>query len=209
MIKNCGYCSASGCFSQRFTCLCLKACPPLVVESLILHLIHRKSLGSAFTETTREKPVDQKQQAANPDESSHFKSTEPGPSSIFSSSFSHSAHEGQGEMLVSAADSPVSADVAASLKRMPDPARLRNIKSGAETVRKALLRCSKLSKPLKVETGATQVSEKKSEEQQTKETLRFSLNNLAAKDKNSAGDPSLSYNTCWYWTESDDDVTNL
>lgn len=180
-----------------------------MVECLILPLTHRESLGSAFAETTKEKPVDQKHLGANPDDSSHFESPEPGPSSLFSSSFSHSAHDRQGETLVSAADSPVSADVAASLKRMPDPARLRNIKTGAETIRKALLRFGKLSKPLKVETGLTPVSKKKSEEQQTEETLTFPLNNSADNDKSSAGDPSLSYNTRWYWTESNDDVTNL
>ncbi|XP_017275696.1 leucine rich adaptor protein 1-like [Kryptolebias marmoratus] len=167
------------------------------------------SLSETFSETVME----QNHQPLNCDDSSHSESHEAGPSSLSSSSsdVSRPAHECQLEAPVSAADSPVSDDLAASLKRMPDPARLRNIKSGAETIKKALLRCGKLRRQLKVETSLTPVLGKRNGELQSEESFASSQNDLAAKAERSTNGvkSSLRYNTQWYSIESKDDVTNL
>ncbi|XP_013869279.1 leucine rich adaptor protein 1 [Austrofundulus limnaeus] len=156
----------------------------------------------SLSETISENPVDKT--SANSYNSSLFESLEAGPSSLcsFSCETSGSVHDPQVEPVTDAVI-PISDEVAESLKRMPDPARLRNIKSGAETIKRALLRCSKLRRQTKAEkTRLTPVLGRKNTEESFDST---------EKDQSSAcgTDPSLTYNSQWSWMQSKDDVTNL
>ncbi|XP_041805645.1 uncharacterized protein LOC121615377 isoform X1 [Chelmon rostratus] len=128
-------------------------------------------------------------------------------------SLSTSTFEGRHDQ---ASSSPASGLVIANLlmsqPRDSDVAPLQDIKSGADTIRRALLRSNRARRAVKVDNDAEQSEGTRAEtEVQTQETFRASQNNTMEKEESAPNIETnlLGYDTQWCWVESQDDVTFL
>ncbi|XP_041848201.1 uncharacterized protein LOC121644361 [Melanotaenia boesemani] len=184
----------------------------------------RESPSPAFpqdlNETTSEKPADQGPSHTDCSDSSRFemltsdssKAKTPSPSSSKFTA-SHSSHESHGQKQVTSASSLVSANDLRSEKQDLNAAQLQNIKSGAETIRRALQRSSR-RRELRFDSGSFapgRESGEKSKEPPTQQSLSASQSNTAEGKKSSSIEETVlpGYDAQWCWVESQDDVTFL
>lgn len=90
-----------------------------------------------------------------------------------------------------------------------DATPLRNSKTGADPIRKALLRSSRVRREVKVDAGSSAVTKQSGE--QTQESFRASQNKTMEEEESASNRESvlLGYDAQWCWVESQDDVTFL
>ncbi|KAM6989963.1 uncharacterized protein LKV04_009533 [Tautogolabrus adspersus] len=91
---------------------------------------------------------------------------------------------------------------------------LKNIKSGGDTIRRALLRSSRVRKEVKADSGIfsfTKQSEETKTEQQNQQSSRDSQKNVMKTEDCEPNKETmlLGYDAQWCWVESQDDVTFL
>ncbi|KAM9718657.1 uncharacterized protein ACNS7B_019782 isoform 1-T1 [Menidia menidia] len=127
---------------------------------------------------------------------------------------SHSARGGRRQGPVAPASSAVSANEPQSEKQDWGSTRFPNIKSGAETIRRVLLRSSRQRRGLKLDSGSCALSEEsgnKNKAQPTQENSAASQDNKKQEEQNSpeVKSPLLDYDAQWCWVGSQDDVTYL
>lgn len=174
---------------------------------------HRESLSptQGLTETAGEESEDHLPLTDHGDSNHNMlspESTKTRPPSLSTSTF-----EGRHDQ---ASSSPASGLVIANLlmsqPRDSDVAPLQDIKSGADTIRRALLRSNRARRAVKVDNDAEQSEGTRAEtEVQTQETFRASQNNTMEKEESAPNIETnlLGYDTQWCWVESQDDVTFL
>ncbi|KAG8013953.1 Leucine rich adaptor protein 1 [Nibea albiflora] len=111
-----------------------------------------------------------------------------------------------------ASSSPANGLVSASLPK--SQAQDLDIKDGAKTIRRALLRSNRARRPVIVDNGSfavTKQSEETQTEHQTQESFRAFQNNTMEKEESPPNKDTilLGYDAQWCWVESQDDVTFL
>nr|XP_046265655.1 leucine rich adaptor protein 1-like [Scatophagus argus] len=136
--------------------------------------------------------------------------------SLYTSNFTvdHSTCGRHGQASSIPARSLVSASLPHSQPQDSHLAPLRDIKSGADTIRRALLRSSMTRREVKMDIGSFALikqSEETQKEQQTQESLRASQNNTMEKEENVPNRETvlLGYDAQWSWVESQEDITFL
>ncbi|XP_070775817.1 leucine rich adaptor protein 1-like [Enoplosus armatus] len=141
-------------------------------------------------------------------------STEARPLSPSTSKFevSRSTHGGHGQASCSPANALDSASLPKSQPRYSNVAPSQDIKAGADTIRRALLRSSRARPEVRADSFAlTEQSGETRTELQTQESIRASLNNMMEEEESAPNRETglLGYDAQWFWVESQDDVTFL
>ncbi|KAL7387460.1 hypothetical protein ABVT39_023819 [Epinephelus coioides] len=113
-----------------------------------------------------------------------------------------------------ASSSPANGLVSANLQKDSDVVPLHDIKGGADTIRRALLRSNRARREVKANNGSlslTKESGEKQTEQQTQESFRASQNSMTKEEEHAPDSETslLGYDAQWCWVESQDDVTFL
>lgn len=115
-----------------------------------------------------------------------------------------------------ASTNPASNLVSASLQKSQDleASPLQSIKTGANTVRRALVRSRRVRKEVTTDTASFIFTEQSGETQRahrTQESFRASQNNMVEEDNSepNAEEVLQAYDDHWLWEESQDDVTFL
>ncbi|KAM4552427.1 uncharacterized protein PAE49_015854 [Odontesthes bonariensis] len=144
-------------------------------------------------------------------ESSEARAPNPSPSN---SVVSRSAHGGHCQEPVAPANSLVGSNEPKSEKQDWSATRFRNIKSGAETIRRVLLRSSRVRRGLKLDSGSCALSqelEKKNTAQPSEESATASQDNKNEEEQSSPVGENvlLSYDAQCCWVGTQDDVTYL
>ncbi|KAE8291253.1 Leucine rich adaptor protein 1 Leucine repeat adapter protein 35A [Larimichthys crocea] len=176
---------------------------------------YRESLSPTqdLTETTGEESEDHPPHTDHGD-STHksylspefTRASPPSPSSKFEVNCSTQGRHDQ------ASSSPANGLVSANLPKS-QPQDL-DIKDGAKTIRRALLRSRRASRPVIVDNGSfalTKQSEETQTEHQTQDGFRAFQNNTMEKEESPPNKDTilLGYDAQWCWVESQDDVTFL
>lgn len=176
---------------------------------------NRESLSPTqdLTETTGEESEDHPPHTDHGD-STHksylspefTRASPPSPSSKFEVNCSTQGRHDQ------ASSSPANGLVSANLPKS-QPQDL-DIKDGAKTIRRALLRSRRASRPVIVDNGSfalTKQSEETQTEHQTQDGFRAFQNNTMEKEESPPNKDTilLGYDAQWCWVESQDDVTFL
>ncbi|XP_040911324.1 leucine rich adaptor protein 1-like [Toxotes jaculatrix] len=176
-----------------------------------------------LTETAGEESADQRSPHTNDGDSNHKsfsdvlspESTEARPPSLSNSKFevSRSAHVTHGLASTNPANSLVNASLQKSQPQDLDAGPFRDIKAGAATIRRALLRSSRARKA--VDTGSFTLTQEL-RETQTKhslpqETFKAPQDKMMEDEEGALNREKalLGYDAQWCWVESQDDVTFL
>lgn len=181
---------------------------------------HRESLSQTqdLTETTGEESEDHRPHADH-DHSNHTsyfdmlspESIEARPPRPLTSNFgsSHSTHGRHGQASTSPANSLVSATLPKSQPGDSDVTPLQDIETGADIIRRALLRSSRARREVKVENTFALTKQSDETERETQEGFRSS--NTLEKEESVPNQETLllNYDAQWCWVESQDDVTFL
>lgn len=169
-------------------------------------------------ETTTGEPDSQRPHTDDSNHKGYFdmfssESSEARPPSPFSSKFavSRSTQESQDEASFSPASS---ANGAKSQPQDFDISPFKDIKSGAQTIRRALLRSRRWNRGLKIDTGSFDLTQWSGEAHtgcNTENSLTASHTNTVEREERASSREKdlLGYDTQWCWVESQDDVTFL
>uniref|UniRef100_UPI0037E76313 leucine rich adaptor protein 1-like n=1 Tax=Semicossyphus pulcher TaxID=241346 RepID=UPI0037E76313 len=112
-----------------------------------------------------------------------------------------------GQLSSTPANGLVTASLPKSQPQDSNVASLKDNKSGADAIRRALLRSSRARKEVKAESDVC----KQSEETQTQQSFKASQNDIIKMEESETNRETvlLGYDAQWCWVESQDDVTFL
>ncbi|XP_044076858.1 leucine rich adaptor protein 1-like [Siniperca chuatsi] len=139
-------------------------------------------------------------------------STEASPPSPSTAKFEvrHSTHGRHGQASSSPANCLASANLPKSQPQDSSVAPLQDIKAGADTIRRALLRSSRARREVKGDTGSFALNKQSGETQTEHQSLGASQKTVEEKESAPNRESSLlGYDAQWCWVESQDDVTFL